>query len=806
MTTAENPPYESRTRAVSFAVALDAPAPAQVQRMLASRATEVTELVRGAWSTTLQPRFPSGVALVATGGFGRSELFPHSDVDLLFVVESENQIPPMKDAMSTFLQTLWDSNLRPSHAVHTVAYCVAEHDDNRELTISLLDRRMLAGDPAMFKWLDDRIRAFVEKRGAAIGARLAHLAVSRRSTFQNTIYHLEPNIKDTPGGLRDLQTVRWLETLLGGDASQNQASHLVPAFDFFAALRIRMHEIAGRDQNKLSFDVQELVGNPPEQLMRDYFRHARQVDRAVVRVLEIALTKEDTLLGRFHEWRSRLSTSEFTVSRDRVLLRSPSAGSRGLELFEFVARHQLRLAPDTVDRLQGVEIHARWDDWKRLLQLSHVSRGLHAMQESGALASAIPEWRHIECLVVRDFYHRYTVDEHTLVAIDSLEAIADARLSDLWVEIDQPELVRFALLLHDIGKGSGLDHVQESLRVARGILTRIETPEADRAAIEFLIARHLDLSTVMTSRDLSDEATAKMLADRVGAVERLKQLTIMTYADISAVNPQAMTPWRLEQLWRVYLLAHAELTRGLFAERIHDSASGDANRTAFLEGLPVRYVRTHLDSEIDGHIELAGQLESRQVAIEIVHQRGAYHLTLLTRDHPGLFAAVAGAISSFGLSIVKAEAFSNAQGVVVDTFAFSDPHRTLELNPSELDRLRGIVRRVVEGKQDAEKLLKGRPKPFLPSRAARLKPSVVLNNDASDSATLIEIVAEDRPGLLHDLAIAISNAGCNIEVVLIDTEAHKALDVFYVTSNGGKLDGGLQDRLKHALVDACASL
>jgi [protein-PII] uridylyltransferase len=180
-------------------------------------------------------------------------------------------------------------------------------------------------------------------------------------------------------------------------------------------------------------------------------------------------------------------------------------------------------------------------------------------------------------------------------------------------------------------------------------------------------------------------------------------------------------------------------------------------------------------------------------------------LTLLTRDRPGLFAAVAGAISSFGLSIVKAEAFSNAQGIVVDTFAFSDPHRTLELNPSEVDRLRGIVRRVVEGKQDASKLLRGRPKPLLPSRAARLKPRVVLNNDASDSATLIEIVAEDRAGLLYDLARAISDAGCDIEVVLIDTEAHKALDVFYVTSNGGKLDDGLQDRLKSSLIDACAS-
>jgi [protein-PII] uridylyltransferase len=406
--------------------------------------------------------------------------------------------------------------------------------------------------------------------------------------------------------------------------------------------------------------------------------------------------------------------------------------------------------------------------------------------------------------VVRDFYHRYTVDEHTLVAIESLESISDPRLAGLWAEIDRPDLVRFALLLHDAGKGSGKDHVAESARIAREVLTRLEAPEADRAAIEFLIARHLDLSAVMASRDLSDSATAKVLADKMGAVERLKQLTIMAYADISAVNPQAMTPWRLEQLWRAYLLTHAELTRGLHAERIHDAAGVHPNRAAFLEGLPVRYLRTHLDSEIEGHIELARQLESRPVAIEIAHQGGAYHLTLLTRDHPGLFAAVAGAISSFGLSIVKAEAFSNAQRIVVDTFAFSDPHRTLELNPSEVDRLRGIVRRVVEGKQDAAKLLRGRPKPLLPSRAARLKPSVVLNNEASDSATLIEIVAEDRAGLLYDLARAISDAGCNIEVVLIDTEAHKALDVFYVTSKGGKLDADSGDRLVKELLAACA--
>jgi [protein-PII] uridylyltransferase len=356
--------------------------------------------------------------------------------------------------------------------------------------------------------------------------------------------------------------------------------------------------------------------------------------------------------------------------------------------------------------------------------------------------------------------------------------------------------------MHDIGKGSGRDHTLASSEIARAVMDRLGTPAADRETIEFLVMRHLDLSSVMSSRDLYDGSTARALADRVGTLERLKLLTMVTYADISAVNPQAMTPWRMEQLWRVYLMAYEELTRELVTERIHDAAGMPAERARFLEGLPTRYLRTHSAEEVDSHFLLAQQLSSRPVAVEILHERGFYKLTLLTRDRPALFASVAGAISSFGLNILKAEAFSNSAAMVLDTFTFADPHRTLELNPPEVDRLRGVVRKVVEGKQDADKLLRGRPKPFLSSRM-KLRPRVSFKDDASDGATLIEIVAEDRPGLLYDLANAISLAGCNIEVVMIDTEAHKALDVFYVTHQGHKLADNLQSELKSELLAAC---
>ncbi len=767
-----------------------------VDNALSTRCAAVEERVRLAYSATLEPRFPTGVTLVAVGGFGRGELFPHSDVDLLILIESETQTPAVKESLSSFLQSLWDSGLRPSHSVHTVAECVVEHEQNGEFTISLLDRRKLAGDATLYDALDQKFRAFIQKRGEAVARQLATLAVSRRVKYQNTIYHLEPNVKDTPGGLRDLQTVRWLAVLHPRDVSGG----LHEAFQFLAAMRIRLHELAGRDQNVLSFDLQEGFNESPAELMRKYYRHARLVDRAARHAIELASEQPGSLLGRFHEWRSRLSTPEFSVVRDQVLLRSSNILPADLSVFEFAARHRLRLATDTVERLKGFVPKATWPDWKRLLSLPHASYGLRAMQECGALPAVLPEWGNIECLVVRDFYHRYTVDEHTLVAVDLLESVKDKRFAGLFEEVqDQWELVRFALLVHDIGKGSGHEHVAESLRIAKLVLERLGAPEADRATIEFLAGKHLALSGVMASRDLSDAATGKMLASQVETIERLKLLTMLTYADISAVNPQAMTPWRLEQLWRAYLLAHEELTRELGTARIHDAPGADPERARFLEGLPTRYLRTHGPAEIDGHFELARQLQTRPVAIEIVHERSTYRLTLLTRDRPALFSPVAGAISSFGLNILKAEAFSNAQGVVVDTFTFSDPHRTLELNPPEVDRLRGIVRKVVEGKQDATKLLRGRPKPLLPSRA-RLKPQVAFNNEASETATLIEIVAEDRPGLLYDLARTMTAEGCNIEVVLINTEAHKALDVFYVSKIGGEV----QDRLKTALIAACA--
>jgi [protein-PII] uridylyltransferase len=767
-----------------------------VQQAIAARTAEVDGTVLASFANHVAPHSSSGLALVAVGGYGRRELFPHSDVDLLVLVDTDKSIPP-REVLSAFFQSLWDAPLRPSHSVHPLADCVAEHADNVEFTISLLDHRFLAGDEALYEQMERKYTQFRSRRGPAIAKQLVILGGERRAKFQNTIYQLEPNIKENPGGLRDLQTARWLQML---DPHGNLPD-LNPALAFLSGIRWRLHEMGGRDQNVLTFELQDSLSEHPAVLMRDYFRHARVVDRAVRHSMEASAERSGELLRRFHEWRSRLSTTDFTVSRDRVLLRGHKPPS-GLELFEFCARHGIHLAADTINRLQGFVPQATWDDWKRLLSLPKPAAGLRAMQESDTLVAALPEWRNIECLVPRDFYHRYTVDEHTLVAVENLESIQDGRFASLFNGIEEPALVRFALLLHDIGKGTGRDHSQVGFEIAEAVLGRLGAPPADIETVQFLVLHHLALSQVMSSRDLSDPVTARALADKVGTVERLKMLAILTYADISAVNPQALSPWRLEQLWQTYSVTHSEFTRELATEKIHSATGVSPERAAFLEGLPVRYQRTHTAEEIEGHFALARQLASRPVALEIEPLRGVHRLTLLTRDRPALFTSVAGAISSFGLDIVKAEAFSNAAGVVLDTFTFTDPHRTLELNPSEMDRLRGVVRNVVEGKQDVQALLKGRVKPLLPARS-RIPPRVSFRGDVTEAATLVEIVAEDRPGLLHDLGDAITSAGCNIEVVMIGTVAHKATDVFYLTHKGAKLETAVEEDLKARLLAAC---
>jgi [protein-PII] uridylyltransferase len=764
-----------------------------VQPSLVQRTAQVDAIVTEAYA-----RIQPAVSVVAVGGYGRRELFPYSDVDLLLLT------PGPVQGVAEFLQRLWDSGLRIGHSVHTPAECCEIHEGNLELTISLLDQRYLCGDEAPYAALHQLFPKFVASQRDDIVSHLAAMTRGRHAKHGNTIYHLEPNVKEFPGGLRDIHVMHWLHELGCGNP--------VPYDDaqaFLFDLRIKLHHFFHRDNNFLTFEAQDQLSDDPAQFMRNYYRHARQIDRAVLRLLELSEPAARSLFGQFRDWRSRLSTPEFTLSRERVLLRHPAQletdPSIVPRLMIFVARHQVALAPDTEMRLQNAPaMQWSWPALRGLLALPRCSNALHALADLNLLERIIPEWAHIDCLVVRDFYHRYTVDEHTLVTLDALENLAASkdprrdRFARLFSETDHPEILRLALLLHDIGKGAGQgDHAIRSVEIARAALHRLQVPEQDQATVFFLIEHHLDLSSIMTSRDLSDSSTALRIAAASGTLEQLKLLTLLTYADISAVNPTAMTDWRLEQLWQTYLVGYQELTRELESERI-DNLENTPTAAEFLEGFPTRYLKTHTPAQIASHLDLAQRLN----AVELVRVKGAYQVTVVSPDRPFLLASISGALASFGMNILKAEAFANRRGQSLDTFVFDDPHRTLELNPGESERLHDVVLEAVLGKLDVEKLMQKRRRPPIHSRIA---PHISFNNMLSESSTLVEIVAEDRPALLYDLTNAISSEGANIEVVLIDTEARRALDVFYVTANGGKLSSERMTELKARLFNVCRS-
>ena len=797
--------------------------------LLAWRTAQVDEIVLAAQRDLLaQER----IALLAVGGYGRRQLFPYSDVDLLLLFENDQAAESSKQIVSPFLQRLWDSGLRISHSVRTPAECAELHEQNIELNISLLDVRFLGGDEQVFSALKRQAPRLVHGRRQSLIRNLAQHTASRREKFQDTFYHLEPNIKESPGGLRDYQLLCWLSQIANSTAEAlgmvSPFPELEPARKFLFALRCYLHYESGRDNNLLSFDSQEAIAGltrkpSAAEFMRDYFRCARDIYHAASWQLEASETKSPSLFSSFRDWRTRLSNAEFTVLRERIYLKSPQQLEQdpmlALRCFEFVGRHGIRLSPDAGKRIVGnlpalrkyfSEARPLWTVLREFLLLPHVDIALDSMHETGALKAVFPEQEQIDCLVIRDFHHRYTVDEHTLTTIRILAGLQKSDdpgakpYAELLSELENRAALYFALLYHDVGKGTPEEgHVDASLRICEGAMERIGMPKPEREMVRFLIGKHLALSATMNSRDLEDPLAIELLAHRMETVERLKALTLLTYGDISAVNPGTMTPWRRSQLWRLYTLTYNELTRALNAERIEPRPADSPEKAAFLEGFPTRYLRTHTETEIDEHLRMEKSAAAcAGAAIDLKKLDGAYLLTVVTADRPFLFASIAGTLSSFGLNIMKAEAFANRRGTVLDTFTFADPHRTLELNPQEIDRLKDTVERVVLGRIDVTKLLQNRPPATLPSKGARFEPSLAFDLESSASATLIQIVAEDRPGLLYDLASAISREGCNIEVVLIDTEAHKAIDVFYVTARGSKLDSAHQERLRESLLQA----
>jgi [protein-PII] uridylyltransferase len=804
---------------------------------------------------------PEDLCVIALGGYGRQELFPQSDVDLLFVSGRNSTLARCREPLGQFVRSLWDLRLRASQTCRTLEDCSILHRDNLEFNVALVDLRYLAGSEEIFTELHDtRLPGLLGKDGKTLLNDLIEMTRQRHQKHSDTIFHQEPNIKEVPGGFRDFHVIRWLSLISELESSHQwkSSADLLPArsaeaagraFQFLAATRCFLHYRRERDDNRLSYELQEEAAGkgigvsfgrevPPADWMRAYFRHARTIKRLTSDTMEEVQPGRLALYNLYRDWRSRVSNLDFSAVKGKIFLKLPAEArdfAYLMRLFEFVARHGLEMSRATEQWVEqslpgglgGVQNYpAFWKQFCTILSLPHAIDAVRVMHRLGWLEEFFPEFRAIDALVIGDFYHRYTVDEHSLLTLQNVCALRNAesawerRFGEILSELEEPHLLLFSLLFHDVGKGMAAEnHIDGSLEAVEQVFARIQVKKEDRQTIRFLIRRHLEMSVSFQHRDIFDPATIHHLMEVVGSHNRLKMLTLLTYVDIKSVNPEALTPWKAEMLWTLYAATSNALARSLDSDRIQsaEEAISSENGAAsledsprlpegankFLEGLPKRYLRIHTAEEIEIHHRMAQECAREPVQTLLRNREHYWELMAITRDRPRLFASLTGVLTAWGMNIVAAEAFANNTGTILDAFRFVDLFHTLDLNPPEQERLQQNIRDVLTSRRSLEELMRGRVRtenrfasgPGIPTR-------IRFDETSSSHSTLLELTTQDHPGLLYQISSLLSEHRCNIEVAAIDTQGRKAIDVFYLTVDGNKLSPSDQQAVEDALLTA----
>ena len=772
--------------------------------------------------------FPDGsVAVMALGGYGRRHLSLHSDIDVLVLFGG--RIGAADEAcLRAFLNPLWDLGVVIGHQVREIGDFATLEEDNPEFLLALLDARPVAGSRALF----DRFSAafHTPSTHAYILKSLLQLIEERHGRFNATLYQLEPDVKEAPGALRDLCATRTIAILTDplllrrGPADPARVDD---AEDFLLKVRSSLHLETDRNQNVLSHELQERTadrlgypGAEPrqrvERLMSDYFRHARIVSRSLDWARKSAPVPVGPNLG---------------LSRDGIRFLDPIHAARspaswigafqaGIDAGAEVTEEALSCIQQHVDRYRSDDFFPSADDRAALVSFLEPKPGLYArlseMHDCGLLGRVFPEFQAISWRVVRDFYHKYTVDEHTLLTIRNLERLSTTtdpyrqRFRNVLLELAQPELLVLSLLLHDVGKWRDDDHATESVRMAVGVLDRLALPGDAREMVLFLIRHHLRMSLVAFRRDTEDPEIVKEFASFIGTEERLKMLCLMTLADVGAVSPDTLTPWKEELLWRLYVDTYNHLTQRygdeviernqagldeLLRQRPDDLSAGEITR--FLEGLPQRYLQLFTRDAIYRHVRLARDMHPDEVHVSLERSDASvWTVAVATLDKPYLFSNICGVLSSYGMNIIRGHALTNPNGLVLDTFQFTDDDRFLELNPDAAGRVAKVLEDVIAGRLELAPRLQRREQGALQSRSGpRFAPVVRTDNDASGRYTILDIVATNALGLLYRISRVISRQGCDVDLVLIATEGEKAIDVFHITKGGSKLSDGDQQAL-----------
>ena len=860
-------------------------------------------IIRNLWETALntlssqaRKEFPP-IAVVAIGGYGRGELNPHSDIDLMFLHEGQvvahrtRPLPALEKMINGVWLPLFDLGLKPGHSVRTIADCIATANDRTddrsvETKTSLIEARYLVGDGKLFAKFQKAVMTSCVQNcvDKYIAARLADQA-ARRAKFGNSACMQEPNIKNGCGGLRDFQNLLWMvffkhrtrslrELERQEFVTSRERKQLEAAYDFLLRVRTELHYHTNRATDSLTKNLQPAIAHnlgytersPSkriEKFMRDVYTHARNI-YLITRTLEQRMAIQPPP-SRFAALRSflprrrvrapepvdgfKFERGEILATSRRIFRDKPArlmrvflyAQQRGLRLNADLAqliRHQLSL----VDREFLCDPHVRETFLTILDQRGNVAPVLRAMHEVDLLGKYIPEFGRLTCLVQHEFYHQYAADEHTLVCLEQLDRIWEAKeppykaYEPLFQSLEWPAVLYLAMLLHDVGKAGGHGkHAELSSRMALRVAKRLDLDGTATHTLRVVIENHLLMANVSQRRDLSDPAVIHNFGRQMQTPEILKLLTLHTFADSQATSDKLWNGFKDALLWDLYrhtlplltgdteFLRAEEKQRELLMEEVREQMPdnlADEELTGHFEALPPRYFQIHSVEDIVNDLVLAHRFMRVQIAEDAEplspvvnwhneHDRGCNSVKVCTWDRSGLFSKIAGSFSAVGLNILSAQIFTRADGIALDTFFVIDARSGNLASADQREQFEKILGKVLADEDVDLYAAIARHRTAQPLYQAytgeRIPTQVVFDNEASETRTLLEVESEDRMGLLYAISETLTELELDISASRICTEKGAAIDTFYVHEiDGGKIlsperQKTIERRLRHAI-------
>ena len=789
------------------------------------------------------------LCVVAVGGYARREMNIHSDVDLLFL--HRDAVSPHVRAVSERMQLwLWDANLAVGAATRTIDETIELARADGTVRTGILAPRFLVGSGILFHEFQQSMRERLLSEPARFIEEQLESQRQRHLRLGDSLYLLQPNVKDSAGGLRDYHLAYWVmlvsqpaarrhgDFLQFGLLTEEELAQLTAALDFLWRVRNELHLIAGRKNDQLSFALQEKVAEafgyaadgdselPVESFMSDYYRHARVIQNCSSLVVEQCLQRARPPKRReVRQLESgfRIADAQLEIPRARQLREDPILL---LECFRVAQEHDVCLTRkarrlirehlDLVDDAFRADPRARAAFFGVLESEKRVMRTLSAMNEVGLLGRFLPEWEHIVCRWQHVMYHTYTVDVHSIFLVEELRRLWQGtyakvfpELTELMRSVDDRTVLFLGCLLHDIGKGFGGDHSNRGVVRSEPCVERLGLSDERRGRVIFLVKYHLLMSHLAQRRDLSDPKIILEFARIVGDRVNLRNLYLLTFADMRASSRQAWNDWRGGLLRELFERTSELLESGsddpdkaieLIERRVEtrrESAAAELQRLGvaeskvndFFESMPRRYFTAHSPRQIARHARVVlGLTREKVVSTAVREMRGDFSEFLLcTRDVPGLFANVAGTLTAHDINILGAHVYTTRAGLALEVYRLSTPAGGENERQIAWREFTNSLERVLAGEVEVEHLLQQRGRPWKSGRTPRRNPaSVSLTNEESDFYTIVDVVADDRLGLMHDLTRTIAGYDYEIYISKAGTVLDQVTDTFYLKDSKGK--------------------